>query len=114
MYENEDDCDTIIGYRKGYVRCAVESGVPIMPVYYFGNGQLLHFGPKFLQGISRKIQASLGIPYNDYLLPFPRQIPIMHVSGKPIPVEKVFFLNINRDYQLIQIMKKLLIKYMKE
>lgn len=91
MYENEDDCDTIIGYRKGYVRCAVESGVPIMPVYYFGNGQLLHFGPKFLQGISRKIQASLGIPYNDYLLPFPRQIPIMHVSGKPIPVEKVFF-----------------------
>lgn len=89
MFENEMNSDNIIGYRKGYIRCAVESGTPIIPVYYFGNAQLFHFGPRCMQNISRKLGASLGIPYNDYFLPFPRRIPLMYVSGQPVETKKV-------------------------
>jgi hypothetical protein len=32
--------------RKGFVRIAVEHGVPLLPVYHFGNSRLLNFGPK--------------------------------------------------------------------
>jgi diacylglycerol O-acyltransferase 2, plant len=32
--------------RRGFVRAAVEAGVPILPVYYFGQSKLLSFGPQ--------------------------------------------------------------------
>lgn len=32
--------------RRGFVRAAVQHGVPLLPVYYLGNSQLLSFGPK--------------------------------------------------------------------
>lgn len=36
----------VVRNRRGFVRAAVEAGVPLLPVYYFGNSQLLSFGPR--------------------------------------------------------------------
>eukprot|EP00877_Chromochloris_zofingiensis_P004273 jgi/Chrzof1/13847/Cz08g14220.t1_DGAT2A[v5.2] len=41
MYILEEHAETVkIKDRKGFVRIAVEKGVPIVPVYHFGNSQL--------------------------------------------------------------------------
>lgn len=50
---------------------------------------MFQFGPHFLQGISRKLQTSIGIHHNKYGLPFPSQVELMPVIGKRIMVKKV-------------------------
>lgn len=47
MYMLEREKEIImLRKRKGFVRAAIESGVPILPVYYFGQSKVLSFGPK--------------------------------------------------------------------
>eukprot|EP01024_Parvocaulis_polyphysoides_P068205 TRINITY_DN8279_c0_g1_i3.p4 TRINITY_DN8279_c0_g1~~TRINITY_DN8279_c0_g1_i3.p4 ORF type:complete len:305 (+),score=25.54 TRINITY_DN8279_c0_g1_i3:55-915(+) len=57
--------------RKGFVRVAVETGTDIVPVYHFGNAQLLTFGPKWIMNTARKLQASLGFAQGVLGLPIP-------------------------------------------
>eukprot|EP00878_Enallax_costatus_P003819 GHUV01004035.1.p1 GENE.GHUV01004035.1~~GHUV01004035.1.p1 ORF type:complete len:485 (+),score=77.48 GHUV01004035.1:926-2380(+) len=72
--------------RKGFVRIALEHGTPILPVYMFGANQVLDFGPPWLQRLSRKMRASVGIIYGRWGLPVPRRVPIFQVTGRPLPV----------------------------
>lgn len=72
--------------RKGFVRIALEHGTPILPVYMFGANQVLDFGPPWLQRLSRKMRASVGIIYGRWGLPVPRRVPIFQVTGKPLDV----------------------------
>jgi Diacylglycerol acyltransferase len=47
MFMLERDKEVImLRKRRGFVRAAIEAGVPILPVYYFGQSKLLSFGPK--------------------------------------------------------------------
>jgi 1-acyl-sn-glycerol-3-phosphate acyltransferase len=47
MYLIDPSAEVIkIRERKGFVRIAVEHGVPLLPVYHFGNSRLLNYGPK--------------------------------------------------------------------
>lgn len=75
--------------RKGFVSVAVEEGIPIVPVYHFGNTQILSFGPKFLEPYGRKWRFSLGLLYGVLGLPIPRRVQLMMVVGPPVSVEKV-------------------------
>eukprot|EP01025_Chloroclados_australasicus_P003860 TRINITY_DN10919_c0_g1_i1.p1 TRINITY_DN10919_c0_g1~~TRINITY_DN10919_c0_g1_i1.p1 ORF type:complete len:325 (-),score=13.93 TRINITY_DN10919_c0_g1_i1:177-1151(-) len=72
--------------RKGFIRVAVETGTDIIPVYHFGNTQLLDFGPQWIMNLARKLQASLGFVYGVYGLPIPRRHKICMVCGKPVSV----------------------------
>jgi 2-acylglycerol O-acyltransferase 2 len=72
--------------RKGFVRIALEHGVPLLPVYMFGANQVLDFGPPWLQRISRRMRASVGMIYGVWGLPIPRRLPIFKVTGTPMPV----------------------------
>lgn len=75
--------------RKGFARIACEAQVDgVVPVYYFGQSQVLDFGPSFLQGISRKLRVSLGHLHGRFGLPLPRELPIFLVHGHPIQVPK--------------------------
>lgn len=76
--------------RKGFARVALEEDVDgIVPVYYFGQSQLLNFGPAWLSSLSRKIRVSLALYlYGRWGLPLPRNMPIFLAHGKPIPVPK--------------------------
>lgn len=48
--------------------------------------QVLDFGPPWLQRLSRKMRASVGIIYGRWGLPVPRRVPIFMVTGKPLDV----------------------------
>jgi hypothetical protein len=72
--------------RKGFVRIALEHGVPILPVYMFGANQVLDFGPPWLQRLSRRMRASVGMIYGAWGLPIPRRLPIFKVTGRPLEV----------------------------
>lgn len=69
--------------RKGFIRVAVEQGCQPVPVYHFGNSQLLFILGKALEGLSRAIRASLVITYGKFGLPLPKRVPIMMVRHPP-------------------------------
>nr|QBG05560.1 diacylglycerol acyltransferase [Chromochloris zofingiensis] len=72
--------------RKGFVRISLEHGADILPVYIFGNSAALDFGPPWLQRMSRKLRASIGVMYGVAGLPVPRRVPIMMAVGAPVQV----------------------------
>lgn len=68
--------------RKGLMQTAIETGTPIVPVYFLGGSQVLSFGPTFLKALSRRLRTSIGVVFGRLGLPIPRQMPIHMVSGK--------------------------------
>eukprot|EP00455_Lapot_gusevi_P046131 TRINITY_DN6023_c0_g1_i1.p1 TRINITY_DN6023_c0_g1~~TRINITY_DN6023_c0_g1_i1.p1 ORF type:complete len:134 (-),score=26.19 TRINITY_DN6023_c0_g1_i1:210-611(-) len=89
MYmQHQDREELMLRSRKGFVEVAVQSGVEIVPIYYFGNSKIVDFGPRFLSGISRKLKMSFGLIYGLWGLPIPRPHPICMVIGEPIPVQQ--------------------------
>jgi len=90
MYMQYNDHEEILlKSRKGFVRVAVETGCPLVPVYYFGVSQILNFGPKIIQNIARKLKFSIGVIYGRFFSPLPHSVPIFMVIGKAIPVQKL-------------------------
>ncbi|GAB5372364.1 hypothetical protein AAMO2058_001658800 [Amorphochlora amoebiformis] len=76
--------------RFGYIKVAVESGVDIVPVYHFGNSMTLNVLGRsdFIRYLSRKLKASLVLPYGKWGLPIPFRQQIVTVVGEAIPVVK--------------------------
>ena len=93
--------DLVLKRRKGFVRCALQTGASLVPVISFGESelyttvnQLRHNHP--IRRFQRKIEKSLGftlpvafgrgvfLPWG--LLPYPVRLNI--VVGAPIDVEK--------------------------
>lgn len=90
MYVNEPKKEMIkFSGRKGFVRAAVETGTPIIPVYQFGNSQILKLVPKALEPFARKIKCAIGLIVGRFGLPIPHKVMVMSVLGKPISVPKV-------------------------
>lgn len=91
MHEAPLEIVTLLN-RKGLARLALRTGTPILPAYSFGNTQVLscwydRFG--FLEGVSRRLQASLFVYWGRWGLPIPRRAQITMVVGKVIAVDKV-------------------------
>ena len=59
---------------------AVELGVEPIPVYHYGNSQLLFIIGKALEAVSRALRASLIVTYGRFGLPLPHRVPLMMVS----------------------------------
>lgn len=90
MYVNEPHKEMVkFSGRKGFVRAAVETGTPIIPVYQFGNSQMLKLLPKSLEPIARKCKCAMGLIVGRFGLPIPKRITVMSVLGEAIPVEKM-------------------------
>ncbi|GMH36582.1 hypothetical protein BSKO_04455 [Bryopsis sp. KO-2023] len=71
--------------RKGFLRLAVAGGHTIIPMYVFGQSQMLTlWSPKFLGSLSRKLGFTMGFLYGRWGLPIPRPIDCMVVTGLPI------------------------------
>ncbi|GIL50995.1 hypothetical protein Vafri_7066 [Volvox africanus] len=76
--------------RRGFAKIALEEQVDgIVCVYYFGQSQVLSFGPAWLAGVSRRLRTSFGYLTGWMGLPVPKPLPIYMVNGRPIPVPKV-------------------------
>jgi len=78
--------------RKGLARLMLRTGTPVLPAYSLGNTKA--FGCWFdsfgiMEWLSRKVKASLFIPYGRYGLPIPFRCNITMIFGEPIIVEQV-------------------------
>ena len=71
--------------RKGFLRLALQNGVPVIPIYCFGSTKMfrrLHF--PVLERLSRWIRASVVIFYGVFGLPIPYRQRLLYVIGDPI------------------------------
>nr|QNL10705.1 acyl-CoA: diacylglycerol acyltransferase 2B [Haematococcus lacustris]QNL10739.1 acyl-CoA: diacylglycerol acyltransferase 2-2 [Haematococcus lacustris] len=75
--------------RKGFVEVAVEEGADgVVPVYHFGNTDVLDIFPQCMGRLSRRMRAAGGFMYGVAGLPVPRRKPIYMVTGSPIQIAK--------------------------
>jgi len=72
--------------RKGFVKAAIQSGAPLVPVYHLGASQLLSFSGN--GGLSRKWRLTVACYWGKAGLPLPRRHDIISLVGKPIPVKQ--------------------------
>eukprot|EP00405_Crypthecodinium_cohnii_P022193 CAMPEP_0206468666 /NCGR_PEP_ID=MMETSP0324_2-20121206/29779_1 /ASSEMBLY_ACC=CAM_ASM_000836 /TAXON_ID=2866 /ORGANISM="Crypthecodinium cohnii, Strain Seligo" /LENGTH=351 /DNA_ID=CAMNT_0053942195 /DNA_START=51 /DNA_END=1107 /DNA_ORIENTATION=- len=87
MVKTRMDRETLVlKDRKGFVREALSRGVPIVPVYVFG--QSITFGqltlPSWVHDLSRKIRLSIMFPYGRWGMLIPRKLPLLFAIGDPI------------------------------
>lgn len=76
--------------RKGFVKLAMRAGVPIVPVYFFGNTSVLQvLVHPVLQKIARSTGITLTVFWGLFGSPIPRPNPITGVIGRPIEMPHV-------------------------
>eukprot|EP00756_Hemistasia_phaeocysticola_P031958 Hpha_TRINITY_DN16385_c2_g1::TRINITY_DN16385_c2_g1_i1::g.58198::m.58198 len=81
----------IVRFHKGFFRVAIQHGVPLLPVYSFGETKT--FDLLEMPAVQRFFKKRIGfpfpyVPYGRWFLPIPRRRPVTVVIGAPIPVEK--------------------------
>ena len=87
--------------RQNTVKAAIQEGVPIIPMYFFGNTKIFNVlgqekssesvkkekgNEPFLSKLSRKLKASIVFFYGRHYLPVPYRHPIKLVACEAIPV----------------------------
>jgi len=70
--------------RTGIIRVAIIAGTDIIPVYHFGNSQLLGYHGS--EWISRKVRATVGLFWGWRGLPLPYRHDLVSCMGLPIKV----------------------------
>lgn len=81
----------IITKHQGFIRIAMQSGTPLVPVLSFGEVEVMDFVR--VPALQRFFISRVGIPvpffpYGLLGFPIPRPVPCVVVFGKPIPVKK--------------------------
>lgn len=74
--------------RRGFVKLAVEYGLPLVPAYAFGESELYNtfdFMLGFRLWLCKHFRVALPLPSNV----FPYKVPLHVVIGKPLPVPQV-------------------------
>ena len=90
MYVNEPKKEMIkFSGRLGFIRAAVETGTPILPVYQFGTSQIMKLVPKCFESFARKISCATGIMIGRWNLPIPKKVMLMSVIGSEVQVKKM-------------------------
>eukprot|EP01090_Pellita_catalonica_P007977 TRINITY_DN18600_c0_g1_i1.p1 TRINITY_DN18600_c0_g1~~TRINITY_DN18600_c0_g1_i1.p1 ORF type:complete len:320 (-),score=36.46 TRINITY_DN18600_c0_g1_i1:103-1062(-) len=92
MLSDKNEERIFIKKRKGFIKFALQTGLDLIPVYQFGNTQILdRLSSKvgLFTWLSRKFRASILIVLGRWYLPIPRKMPITSVYGEPIPVAKI-------------------------
>mmetsp|Transcript_128357 Transcript_128357/g.256374 ORF Transcript_128357/g.256374 Transcript_128357/m.256374 type:complete len:317 (+) Transcript_128357:88-1038(+) len=83
----------VLRRRQGFVRLALQHGVPLVPLYCFGEAQL-YYQSQFLMGfrawLQRKLGVALVMPFGPYGLPgVPFRAPLRPVVGAPLEMPHI-------------------------
>ncbi|CAE7471107.1 Dgat2 [Symbiodinium sp. CCMP2456] len=83
----------VLAQRQGFVRLALQHGVPIVPVYVFGEAQLFKQS-RILMGFRSWVQRTLGValvmPYGPWGMPWQKYPdPVRIVVGKPLAMPRI-------------------------
>lgn len=83
----------ILKRRQGFVKLALQHGIPLVPVYCFGENQLYHqstFMMRFRSWVQRSLGIALVMPYGRFGVPWvPCPTPLQLVVGAPIQVPTI-------------------------
>lgn len=75
--------------RKGFVKLAVEFGIPLIPSYVFGENELFHplnILSQFRMALCNKLHVAIPLGYGRWGTPLPRKIPLVVTIGAPLEV----------------------------
>lgn len=85
----------VLKSRQGFVRLALQHGVPLVPTYVFGEAQLYHQSALFF-GFRSWLQRRLGValvmpsgPFGLPFVPFTASTPIRIVVGRPLELPRI-------------------------
>ncbi|CAK0785740.1 hypothetical protein CVIRNUC_008951 [Coccomyxa viridis] len=73
--------------RKGFVKCAIQAGADLVPVYHLGSSQMFRFTGN--KEYSRILRASVCLFWGRWFLPVPYKHDIISLVGQPITVRQV-------------------------
>ncbi|GMF19544.1 unnamed protein product [Phytophthora lilii] len=79
-------------HHKGFIRLAIENGVPLVPVLSFNEGETLDNvrAPLLQRWFVKKLAFPFSyFPYGRALLPIPRKVHIPVVVGEPLEVPHI-------------------------
>jgi len=80
----------ISAQRKGFIKLALQTGTPIIPLYMFGNTTVLTpLRWKPLMNLSRTLQASITYVWGSCGLPIPRKKTLCYVRGLVLDMPKI-------------------------
>lgn len=79
-----DEC-LLLASRKGFIRMALEHGVPVIPVYCFGSSKMLkRLHLPFLERISNLFRVSFCLFFGKNFLPIPFRKKLLYIIGRAI------------------------------
>lgn len=91
MFQSSRAEEALVLSRKGFVALALRHGIPLVPVYVFGNNATLRlgWGSRQMAALSRKLRVALLWAYGrgGTLVPF--RVPLRYAVGKAICVPQL-------------------------
>mmetsp|Transcript_21749 Transcript_21749/g.33015 ORF Transcript_21749/g.33015 Transcript_21749/m.33015 type:complete len:147 (-) Transcript_21749:1649-2089(-) len=80
------DDEYVLARHQGFIKMAVEHGVPIVPIYCFGASKMFRRLqlPNIVEKISKLLRISIVILFGAWGLPIPFRQRLLYTVGEPI------------------------------
>lgn len=83
-YQPHEECAVV---RKGFIRMAIQHGIPVFPIYCFGSSKMYRrLNIEWLEKLSRWMRISICIFYGLGGLPIPFRQKLRYVIGDAIEI----------------------------
>eukprot|EP01102_Stenamoeba_stenopodia_P011565 TRINITY_DN3569_c0_g1_i1.p1 TRINITY_DN3569_c0_g1~~TRINITY_DN3569_c0_g1_i1.p1 ORF type:complete len:483 (+),score=64.09 TRINITY_DN3569_c0_g1_i1:310-1758(+) len=91
LYAGSEQPEVVVSRKhKGFVRMAIEKGASVVPMFSFGENEILdNIGTKKIQRwFVKYLKLNPHFPYGRWFLPIPRPVRVTVILGDPIRVEQ--------------------------